>query len=63
MINQEKKLPDIPKGWEILPKQGYIEAGDMWSYYSILDIHRWLPCKRIGEVRADYNVYIRKIKM
>lgn len=58
----EKKLPVIPVGWEILPTDGYVEAGDMWSYYSILDIHRWLPAKGVGERRHHYNVYIRKIK-
>jgi hypothetical protein len=57
----EKKLPEIPKGWEILPEDGYVEANDQWSYYSKLDIHRWLPCKGIGERRHSYNVYIRKI--
>lgn len=63
-FNQEiqMKLPEIPKGWEILPKDEIVLKGDRWSYYSILDIHQWLPAKEVDEVQKEYNVYIRKIK-
>lgn len=57
---EDKKLPPIPDGWGILDTTEPVLPGDMWSYHSRLDIHRWIPCKRTNEPQLTYNVYIRK---